>query len=129
MCCFPLSFSSSLNKTFVICTEDNFFSVAPYMVPTASAKDCCVSHCPFLCVIAAPCSLFFFHCICVKSDLIMKEIPSKKLKWILTAVALHSASNPPIMSTASSCSRTDGLRVFMVHGTGFPIPRLLIIFQ
>lgn len=59
----------------------------------------------------------------------MKEIPSKKLKWILTAVALHSASNPPIMSTASSCSRTDGLRVFMVHGTGFPIPRLLIIFQ
>lgn len=78
---------------------------------------------------AAPRILFFPHCICVKSDRIIKEIPSNKQKWILTAVALHSASNPLIMSTASSCSITDGLRVFMVCGTGFPIPRWLIIFQ
>lgn len=85
-------------------------------------KDCSVSLCPFLCTMAAPSSLFFFYCICAKPDLIIKEIPSKKLKWILTAVTLYSASNPPIMSTASSCSRTDGLRAFMVYGTGFPIP-------
>lgn len=100
-----------------------FFSVAPYMLPIVLSK-IVVCPCPFLCAMTAPCSLFFFHCICAKPDLIIKEIPSKRLKWILTAVALHPASNPPIMSTASSCSGTDGLRflwrmeqVFQYHGS------------
>lgn len=63
---------------------------------------------------AAVCILFkSLHCICVKLELRIKEIPSKKLKWILTVVALYSASNPSIMSTASTCSKPDGLRVFV----------------
>lgn len=64
---------------------------------------------------AAPSSLFkFLHCICVKSDLRITEIPSKKLKWIQTACCcLYSASNPPIKSTASTCSKTDGLSIFV----------------
>lgn len=65
-------------------------------------------------VMAAVCSLFkSLHCICVKSDSRIKEISSKKLKWILTVVALYSASNHLIMSTASTCSQTDSLRVFV----------------
>lgn len=49
----------------------------------------------------------------MKSDLRIKHIPSKKLKWILTAAALYSASNCPRMTIVSTCSKTDCLRIFV----------------
>lgn len=127
MHCFHLSLSSSLNKTFVRGYEQRILFLVLlhicYLLLVSKTVVCPIvpSFVWWLLLVV----YFFPHSIYV----IIKEIPSKKLRWILTAVALHSASNPPVMSTASSCSRTDGLRVFMVYGTGFPIPRWLIMFQ
>lgn len=113
MCPFPLSLSSSLNKTFVRCTEDTFLTVVPCNLPIVSTEICSAFHFPFLHVVAAPHSLIkFLHGICVKSDLPIKEIPRKRLKWLITAAALRSTGSPPIMSTASICSKRDGLRFF-----------------